>query len=64
MDAQKERMADKVMLVETSPVKCLHCDILLDGRAQFVGHMIHSHEVSIAHAEVAWESACIKCALG
>ncbi|AIC16650.1 hypothetical protein [Nitrososphaera viennensis] len=36
--------------------KCLRCDILLDGREQFVGHMIHGHEMSIVQAEAMWKS--------
>jgi hypothetical protein len=46
--------------------RCSRCDIPLEGREQFVGHMIHSHEEPVAHAEAAWKSACdgIKCAPG
>ncbi|AIF82387.1 hypothetical protein NTE_00305 [Candidatus Nitrososphaera evergladensis SR1] len=39
------------------PTKCSYCDILLEGREQFVGHMIHSHELPIAQAEEMWESS-------
>lgn len=64
VDAPKERVADKVISMKNS-VKCICCDILLEGREQFVGHMVHSHEEPVAHAEAAWKSACagIKCAL-
>ena len=58
MDAQKECVADKVMTMKSS-IKCIRCDILLKGREQFVGHLIHSHDEAIAHAEEAWESVCV-----
>ncbi|MGI0020373.1 MAG: hypothetical protein ACREAY_07860 [Nitrososphaera sp.] len=50
----------------TQPVKCSQCDILLEGRGQFMGHMIHGHEMPIGETEEAWKSACagMKCALG
>jgi hypothetical protein len=45
---------------------CKCCDILLGGREQFVGHMIHSHEMPLGEAEMAWKSARdgMKCTLG
>ncbi|HEX6560690.1 MAG TPA: hypothetical protein VF016_01560 [Nitrososphaera sp.] len=36
--------------------KCNYCDILLEGREQFMGHMIHGHEMSVGQAEAMWES--------
>jgi hypothetical protein len=37
-------------------LKCKHCDIMLEGRAQFMGHMIHGHETSLEEAEKEWKS--------
>jgi len=28
-------------------LKCRHCDILLTGRDQYLGHMIHNHELDL-----------------
>ncbi|HEX6560694.1 MAG TPA: hypothetical protein VF016_01580 [Nitrososphaera sp.] len=36
--------------------ECLHCDILLEGREQFMGHMIHGHEMSVGQAEAVWKA--------
>jgi hypothetical protein len=38
--------------------KCLHCDILLEGREQFMGHMIHGHDMPFGKAEAMWKSVC------
>lgn len=38
----------------TNPVKCSRCDIILTGREQFVGHMIHSHDFDYEQSEKAW----------
>jgi hypothetical protein len=32
------------------------CDILLEGREQFVGHMKHGHDASFEQADVVWKS--------
>ena len=37
-------------------VKCRFCDILLAGREQFIGHMIHSHEMEHERLEAVWDS--------
>ncbi len=37
-------------------VKCRFCDVLLEGREQFIGHMYHSHEMSYEHLKAAWQS--------
>jgi hypothetical protein len=37
-------------------VKCRYCEILLVGREQFIGHMIHSHELELEKLELAWKS--------
>lgn len=39
-------------------VKCKHCDIMLEGRMQFLGHMIHGHNESIEQAGSEWNFAC------
>jgi len=36
--------------------KCRYCDILLEGREQFMGHMIHGHELPVGQAEAMWKS--------
>jgi len=41
---------------ELYSVKCRFCDILLVGREQFIGHMIHSHEMEYERLEAAWQS--------
>lgn len=38
--------------------RCSRCDILLDGREQFVGHMIHSHDMLFERASAVWKSMC------
>lgn len=38
-----------------NPIKCKHCDIILEGRVQFLGHMIHGHEASFEEAEKEWK---------
>lgn len=37
-------------------VRCRFCDVLLVGREQFIGHMIHSHEMEHERLEAAWQS--------
>lgn len=37
-------------------VKCRFCDIMLVGREQFIGHMIHSHEMEHEKLEAVWDS--------
>jgi hypothetical protein len=37
-------------------VKCKMCDVPLAGREQFVGHMIHGHDMSVEQAAAMWES--------
>lgn len=52
-------MADKMMMKERSSVcsvKCRYCDILLVGREQFIGHMLHTHEFSYEQLQTMWES--------
>ena len=59
-------MVDKVILVKALSVKCPCCDVLLEGREQFIGHMVHGHEMPVREMEKAWNSARdgLKCALG
>lgn len=35
-------------------IKCKRCDIVLAGRLQFVGHLIHSHDTPLDEAEAEW----------
>ncbi|WP_337862787.1 hypothetical protein [Nitrososphaera sp.] len=55
-------MADKVTTTEEEATavqlaaRCYRCDILLEGRGQFVGHMIHGHDMTIEQAETSWNS--------
>lgn len=35
-------------------VQCRRCDVLLVGREQFIGHMIHSHELPYEKLEENW----------
>jgi hypothetical protein len=37
-------------------IKCRFCDVLLVGREQFIGHMIHSHDMEHERLEAAWQS--------
>jgi hypothetical protein len=39
-------------------VKCRVCDVPLAGREQFVGHMVHGHDMSVEKAESSWKSVC------
>jgi hypothetical protein len=41
-------------------VKCRYCEILLVGREQFIGHMIHSHELELEKLELAWKSLKVR----
>lgn len=36
--------------------KCSRCDIPLAGREQFVGHMIHAHDMSFEQVDAIWKS--------
>lgn len=36
--------------------KCVRCDILLAGRDQFMGHIMHGHDVSFEQADAMWKS--------
>lgn len=36
--------------------RCGRCDMWLEGREQFVGHMIHGHDASFEQADVVWKS--------
>lgn len=36
--------------------KCARCDILLAGCEQFVGHMIHGHDMAFEQADALWKS--------
>jgi hypothetical protein len=44
------------MMLQSYSVKCRFCDVLLVGREQFIGHMIHSHEMEHERLEAAWQS--------
>jgi hypothetical protein len=35
-------------------VRCTLCDVILEGRDQYIGHMIHGHDMPDAHAEESW----------
>jgi hypothetical protein len=35
-------------------IKCAYCGIVLVGRGQFMGHMIHSHELDYSQLEQLW----------
>ena len=37
---------------------CRVCDVPLANREQFVGHMIHGHDMSLKDADMMWERAC------
>jgi hypothetical protein len=46
-------------------VKCRYCDILLAGKDQFMGHMLHNHELDYEPLEVAWKSiTAMTCRIG
>ena len=65
VDSPEERVVDKVILVKAPSVKCPCCDILLEGREQFIGHMVHGHEMPVGETEKSWDSAHdgLKCIL-
>ena len=37
-------------------IKCGKCGILLAGREQFIGHMIHGHDMPFEKADMVWKS--------
>lgn len=43
------------MQVPQLSIKCERCDIVLAGRLQFVGHLIHSHDMPLDEAEAEWQ---------
>lgn len=43
-------------MMDQYSVKCRFCDVLLVGREQFIGHMIHSHELEHEKLESVWQS--------
>lgn len=49
-------MGDQIMQAYEISAKCSICDIPLAGREQFVGHMIHGHDMALERAEVMWKS--------
>ncbi len=38
--------------------RCGRCDVVLSGREQFVGHMIHGHDMAFEQADAIWKSMC------
>ncbi len=44
----------KEVIDSQTVVKCSRCDIMLSGRAQFVGHMIHNHELRYEAVNSLW----------
>lgn len=44
----------------TVSTKCGMCDVQLAGREQFVGHMIHGHDVPFEEANVMWKHVCAR----
>lgn len=46
------------MQAYAEPIKCRICDVPLAGREQFVGHMVHGHDMAVKEAESSWESVC------
>lgn len=46
------------MQAYTESVKCRICEVPLAGREQFVGHMIHGHDMPFEAADAMWKRAC------
>jgi hypothetical protein len=42
---------------DPASVWCSRCEILLEGREQFVGHMVHGHDEPVEQASSAWNLA-------
>jgi len=40
-------------------IQCPQCDILLTGRDQFMGHMIHNHGMNFEGLKEIWQSISI-----
>lgn len=36
--------------------RCNRCDVLLSGREQFMGHMMHGHDMAFEQADAVWKS--------
>jgi uncharacterized C2H2 Zn-finger protein len=47
-----------VMLAFKILTRCSRCDVVLSGREQFVGHMIHGHDMEFTKADAIWKSMC------
>ncbi|MEO9296235.1 MAG: hypothetical protein ABI347_11645 [Nitrososphaera sp.] len=51
-------MSDGAPCDDSAPcVWCSRCEILLEGREQFVGHMVHGHDEPVEQAKSAWSLA-------
>ena len=61
INAETEHVANKMRQVI---IKCRYCDILLAGREQFIGHMIHAHEMVYDTLETTWQLIGQQCAHG
>lgn len=58
INTETEHVANKMRQVI---IKCRYCDILLAGREQFIGHMIHAHEIGYDALETTWQSIAQQC---
>jgi hypothetical protein len=43
------------MQAHAEPIKCRVCDVPLAGREQFVGHMVHGHDMPLEEADAMWK---------
>jgi hypothetical protein len=44
----------KDVIDSRTTIRCSHCDILLSGKDQFIGHMIHNHELQYEAIKSLW----------
>jgi hypothetical protein len=44
------------MQAQELSTKCSLCGLMLIGREQFLGHMIHSHDVALDAAIIKWKT--------
>ena len=53
---QGEQVGDPLMQTWDISTRCSRCDVLLSGREQFMGHMMHGHDMGFEQADAVWKS--------
>ncbi|AIC16654.1 hypothetical protein NVIE_023930 [Nitrososphaera viennensis EN76] len=56
MEVETEMESSMVKRRENYSANCGFCDLVLVGREQFIGHMIHSHDLQCEQAGRLWRA--------